>query len=104
MSKMLAGLVGAVTVAAAAGPGHATAAEAAMQVNSYADLLKPIPNAVEVLRTLDAQPAPEPMVQDVQYYHHHHHHHHHAYYSRRYWHHHHHHHHYQRYGYGYNRY
>jgi len=95
MSKMLAGLVGAVTAAAAAGPAHA--AGPAMQAKSYADLLKPVPNAVEVLRALDAQAAPEATVQEVQYYHHHHHHH----YHRRYYHHHHHHHHYGRYGYGY---
>jgi hypothetical protein len=98
MAKMLAGLVGAVTVAAVGAPGHA---DAAMQASSYADLLKPIPNAVEVLKALDAEAQPEAMVQEVQYYHHHHHHHHHRYYRRRYYHHHHHHHHHGRYGYGY---
>lgn len=58
---------------------------------SYADLLEPIPNAVEALLADELSRArqPKPLVQLAQYYHHHHHHHHHGYFE----HHHHHHHH-----------
>jgi hypothetical protein len=52
--------------------------EAALQANSYADLLRPISNALDLLAT---EPEPEreaaPPVRQVRYYHHHHHHHHH---------------------------
>lgn len=45
---------------------------------SYADLLAPIPNAVETLRADNAAQAAQPhaRVQLAQYHHHHHHHHH----------------------------
>ena len=78
---------------------------------SYAELLEPIPNAVERLRMADAEAAARPAVLvEAQYdtppnVHHHHHHHHHHQYVRRHWrhrfvrhyhyHHHHHHHHHQ---------
>jgi hypothetical protein len=99
MEKSIAGLIGAVGVMAAASPSHAATNMApslndVMQVNSYADLLKPIPNAVAMKQEFEAaqssRPA-EPEVMTIQYYHHHHHHHH-RYYRRRYYHHHHHHH------------
>jgi len=92
-----------------------------LQANSYADLLKPIPNAAATLRAVDEQ-APtqstDANIQLAQFYHHHHHHHHgyyhhhhHGYFGppvvvvprRRYHHHHHHHHHHHGY-YGYYRY
>ncbi|MCJ2072017.1 hypothetical protein MKK75_24985 [Methylobacterium sp. J-030] len=117
MDKTVAGLVGAVTLLAAVDPALAAAAppvrlQAAMQAESYADLLKPIPDAVALLKESDATVQAEPLaaasegdatVQQAQYYHHHHHHHrffrpfyhhhhHHHRYFRRYHHHHHHHH------------
>ena len=100
MDKTVAGLIGAVTALAAAVPSQAATAvplnvEAAMQASSYADLLRPIPNALALLKasaTVEANaalgaPASEgqPTVQEVQYHHHHHHH-----YRRRHHHHHHH--------------
>ncbi len=76
---------------------------------SYAELLDPIPNAVDTLRTVE-QTAPEARsgaIQLAQYYygyphhHHHHHHHHHGYVYRYFrphvYHHHHHHHHHHHY-------
>jgi hypothetical protein len=103
MEKRLAGLLGAASMMALGAPASAMPAapdvHSALQVTSYADLLKPIPNASAVLEAADAaaleQPASagEAAIVPVQYYHHHHHHHHHAYYRRRYHHHHHHHHH-----------
>ncbi len=97
MDKSIAGLIGAVSVLAA---GSAQAAAAApvqldqvMRATSYADLLRPVPNALAVLRAQSELPAPAPtddataMLRKVQYHHHHHHHH------RRHHHHHHHHHH-----------
>lgn len=47
---------------------------------SYAELLTPIPNAVERLRAADAAEAEAPKLIDAQYvaHHHHHHHHHHS--------------------------
>jgi hypothetical protein len=102
MDKTVAGLLGAVT-ALAVTPSQAAAptplgADAAMHAHSYADLLKPIPNALALLKasaTAEARasvgaPAPEgeATLQDVQY--HHHHHHHHRFFRRRFYHHHHH--------------
>ena len=87
----------------------ASSPSASAPVESYADLLEPIPNAVALLQTVDetAPAAATENVQLAQFYHHHHHHHHsfyrhhHSYYPRvvvvpryrRYHHHHHHHHH-----------
>ncbi len=54
MDKNLAGLIGAVASLTATVPSHAATrapvtAETLMQVNSYADLLRPIPNALAPL-------------------------------------------------------
>ncbi|HEX4198149.1 MAG TPA: hypothetical protein VHZ26_11970 [Caulobacteraceae bacterium] len=73
--------------ALAAGPGLAGPANAAPPAvpvaTSYAELLQPIPNAVERLKASDAEAASRPArLIDAQYgpfnrHHHHHHHHHH---------------------------
>lgn len=112
MDKTVAGLIGAVTLLAAADPAQAampaeTRLTAAMQAESYADLLKPIPNAVALLKEADeaagkaellpAASEGEATVQQAQYYYHHHHHHHHGFYPPFYHHHHHHHRYYRRY-------
>ncbi len=110
MDKTVVGLLGAVgalmTVTAGQAATQPASPQAVLQAASYSDLLRPIPNALETLRALDAQAAEAPAAQmeEVQYYpqygyapsyyqyrYYHHHHHHHAYYRR--WHHHHHHHH-----------
>ena len=112
MDKTVAGLIGAVTLLSAADPAQAampapTGLTAAMHAESYADLLKPIPDAVALLKESDeaaakAEPLPaasegEATVQQAQYYYyHHHHHHHHGFYEPYYHHHHHHHHRYYR--------
>ena len=98
MNKTMTGLLGAVGALAAAGATQAApAVSTVMQASSYADLLKPIPNALAVQAVFAEQRATEaaPEATEVQYFyrHHHHHHHHHRYYRRRYHHHHHHHHH-----------
>ena len=105
MDKKLAGLLGAVGAFAAAASAQAATAgapgiEEAMRADTYADLLKPIPNATALLRVSDAAAAEAPArLMHVQYYHHHHHHHHHhryyrpRYYPQRVFHRHHHHHH-----------
>jgi hypothetical protein len=108
MDKKIASLVGAMGALAASGQVQAAPAthldvEAAMQATSYADLLKPIPNAVELWKASASMPAPQvettsdPAIIDVQDHHHHHHHHHHRRHHRRIVvplpHHHHHHHH-----------
>jgi hypothetical protein len=57
---------------------HASPApsRAVPEANSYADLLQPIPNAVERLRAADAEEmARPPRLIQAQYHHHHHHHH-----------------------------
>ncbi len=56
-----------------------------LQAQSFAELLRPIPNAMAALSAVEAQPAAsgggERMAQDYDYgYHHHHHHHHHHHY------------------------
>ncbi len=87
MSKTLTGAIGAVaavalcnTAPAEAQPGHGDP----YAITSYADLLEPVQNAVEVLKADDAaRPQRGPLLEQVQYYYHHHHHH---------WYHHHHHH------------
>lgn len=119
MDKKIVGLVGALSALAApetvqAMPATGPNVNDVLRVQSYAELLDPIPNAVALLRAADAAPAPEAgSVQQVQYYYHHHHHHHHHhhgywrpyyyYYPRPYYHHHHHHHHHHH-GYYYNPY
>jgi hypothetical protein len=110
MEKKKAGLLGALAGVASIGTAHAAVPAAApevMHVASYADLLTPIPDAVNVLKLSNAelrQRAAETArapLERAQYYNqpapHHHHHHHHQYYAPpppppRYHHHHHHHH------------
>ena len=89
MDKTLAGLLGAVgsLATAASAPTHASPLdyEAAMQAASYADLLKPIPNAAALWKAAAIEPGNEAppavqgdgVVQEVQYHDHDHHHHHH---------------------------
>jgi len=82
MKGRTAGVIGAISaLAAGSGMGAAaTHAEAAVPVaNSYADLLQPIPNAVERLQVADAERAEQPAVLiKAQYAVHDHHHHHHV--------------------------
>ena len=92
MDRKLVGLVG---VAAALAPAVAAASPASGPDDgaaaSYADLLTPIPNAVEKLKASDALLRSEDVaatLEMAQYYYHHHHHHH---FYRRFYHHHHHH-------------
>ena len=105
MDKKIAALLGAVAGVATMGSAQAATGPAAngseaLQASSYADLLAPVPNAVEALKADDAARAQETAaeVQLAQYYpypypyYRYRHHHHHAY-SRRYRYHHHHHHH-----------
>jgi len=88
MEKKTACLVGAITSLSAMGSAQATVNPGAglaetMQVSSYSELLKPIPNAAELLQASNAELLSR--AQPVQYYqeeppppsyHHHHHHHH----------------------------
>jgi len=103
MDKKIVGLVGAIAAIAApeavqAMPATAANAGVILHVQSYVELLDPIPNAASLLSAVDSAPATDALkVQKVQYYHHHHHHHH---WRRRHYHHHHHHHH-RGYGYRY---
>ena len=90
MKRSTAMLAGAATVALAAG---ALATSPAMAdpiplATSYADLLEPVPNAMERLASADANP-PAAQMELAQWdnrgggnYHHHHHHHHHHYRNR----------------------
>jgi hypothetical protein len=98
MEKKTAVLIGGIASLATLGSAQAAVdhgAEVArtMQVSSYSELLKPIPNAVELLKASNAEVLREAQEQmrarPVQYYYYYHHHHHHHYH-----HHHHHHHHY----------
>jgi hypothetical protein len=128
MDKKLVGLLGAVATLATmdavhAAPEPAQAPAEVLKASSFDDLLKPIPNAAQVLRAIDERGPVKAAdassnVQVAQfvypYYHHHHHHHHHHHYGYgvrvippgipvpgRYYHHHHHHHHHNRYYEGY---
>ena len=88
MDKKIASLVGALSAVGVAGP-----AAAAATPEAYANLVRPIPNALTALMA-DELTRPKSEVGDVleaQYYYHHHHHHH-RWWRRRYYHHHHHHH------------
>ena len=113
MDKKIAGLLGAVATLGAFGAAQAAplahpAPTDVLEANSFADLLKPIPNAAVLLQAVDESgpvSSADANVQLVQY-HHHHHHHHHAYRRivpriilgpRRHHHHHHHHHHHNHY-------
>ncbi|WP_298252843.1 hypothetical protein [Bradyrhizobium sp.] len=91
MEKKIAGLLGAVATlgavnASQAAPMRAPAPSDILKVNSFAELLEPIPNAAELLKIVDQSgpgPSPAANVQPAQYwYHHHHHHHHHNFYPR----------------------
>jgi hypothetical protein len=108
VDKTIVGLVGAISTVAAVGVAPTNTAQASpaaspglaevMRVEAYEDLLKPIPNAVALLRedeTMRAQAGEATTKGDVQLAYHHHHHHHHRWWRRwhRYHHHHHHHHH-----------
>ena len=93
MDMKIAGVLGAVTAFAAASPAlampNAVDLDSAMQASSYADLLKPIPNAAALLKVSDARDAEAALlapavegdatIEQVQFYHHHHHHHHYGY-------------------------
>jgi hypothetical protein len=90
MDKTIAGLIGAVALSTpfasqAASPAPQSI-EAAMQASSYADLLKPIPNAMSLVAANEPAASSEPAVVLAQYYYHRHHH-----YRRRHHYHHHHH-------------
>jgi hypothetical protein len=80
MNRKTATLVGA-SVALAAGSAFAAApateASPPPVASSYAELLQPIPNAVERLKASNAEAAAQPRLIEAQYAHHHHHHHHH---------------------------
>jgi hypothetical protein len=122
MNKVV-GLVGAITGLATLDTAQAATVASPNTVGltgarSFAELLEPIPNALAVLRTMDAaeaartvpESATDPTVTLVQYHHHHHrerahhHHHHHRWFRHHHHHHHHryrhhHHHHHHRSGY-----
>ena len=92
MDKKLAGLVGVMGALAVAAPVHAAIPnlDDAMRAETYADLLRPIPNAGVLLVKSNAAAmeahANAPELIEVQYYHnHHHHHHHHNQYERPYY-------------------
>jgi len=82
MDKNLAGLIGAVASLTATVPSHAATrapvtAETLMQVNAYADLLRPIPNALALLKASNAAQArvaesgvsqDEATIQDAQFF------------------------------------
>jgi hypothetical protein len=101
MEKRIAGLLGAIATlgtfnAAQAAPAPSPAPTDVLQASSFADLLKPIPNAAALLQAVD-QSAPATSanenIQLVRYHHHHHHAHRRIIVVPRYRHHHHHHHH-----------
>ncbi|MGZ5874668.1 MAG: hypothetical protein ACXWKP_21420 [Bradyrhizobium sp.] len=85
MEKKIAGLLGAMAALGAvtateAAPTPTPVPSDALRANSFADLLKPIPNAAAVLKVVDQSrpnPSADENVKLAQYYHHHHHHHHH---------------------------
>ena len=87
MDKKLAGLVGVMGALAVAAPGQAATPhlDDVMRADTYADLLRPIPNATALLSQSDAIAAEAPALMEVQYYYHHHHHHHHHRYERPYY-------------------
>jgi hypothetical protein len=89
MDKRIAGLLGAVgALASLPGAAAASPADSAalLKVQSYAELLNPIPNAKAVLAAVDETQDPIGTSSELAQHHHHHHH-------RRHRHHHHHHHH-----------
>jgi hypothetical protein len=102
MDKTIVGLLSGASALALMGGAQAAppAVEPAIQpASSFAELLEPIPNAVERLnadnqRAASDAAADEHPVQLAQYYHHHHHHHYYHYHHHHHYYHHHHHHHY----------
>jgi hypothetical protein len=94
MDKLTLGLIaglGTVVAASSVQANTSEPSEAVLKTTSVAELLNPIPNALEKLRALDARaeakPAETQMAETIIVKHHHHHHHH----YRRHHHHHHHH-------------
>ncbi len=65
MDKTIAGLLGAVGALVAGASAQGAPVASVLHASSYADLLRPVPNAVEALRTLDAAEAAQ--VETVQY-------------------------------------
>ncbi len=95
MDKTIAGLLGAVGALVAGTSAQAAPTASLLHAASYSDLLRPVPNAVAALKTLDE--AEQAQVEQVQYgptiiLRNGHHHHHRVYRRPRYHHHHHHHH------------
>jgi hypothetical protein len=81
MDGKTATMIGAAALAVSPGLASAAQASAVPAAASYADLLEPIPNAVERLKAADQEAAARPpMLIEAQYvaHHHHHHHHHHV--------------------------
>jgi hypothetical protein len=78
-NKKIAGLIGAMATLGSFNPAEAAPAPTdILRVNSFADLLEPIPNAVALLQAVDENaPAAsrDENLQLAQYHHHHHHHH-----------------------------
>jgi hypothetical protein len=100
MDKTIIGLLSGASALALMG-GAQAAPVAVAPASSFAELLEPIPNAVELLNADNQRAASEAAgdehpIQLAQYYHHHHHHHyhHHHYHHHHHYYHHHHHHHY----------
>lgn len=82
MDKKISGLIGAAAAFVVASPASATTISASnpMAVQSYSDLLEPIPNALELMKVEDsAVGETQARVQLADYHDHHHHHHHHRY-------------------------
>jgi hypothetical protein len=102
MDKSIIGLLSGASALALMGGAQAApaAVELAVQpAGSFAELLEPIPNAIELLNADNQRAASDPAadehpIQLAQYYHHHHHHHYHHHHYRHHYHHHHHHHYY----------
>jgi hypothetical protein len=97
MDKTIIGLLSGASALALMG-GAQAAPVAVAPASSFAELLEPIPNAVELLnadnqRAASEAAADEHPIQLAQYYHHHHHHYHHHHYHHHHYHHHHYHHH-----------
>jgi hypothetical protein len=87
MDKKIAGLLGAAAALATVGSVQAAAVDstAGAAVPTYRDLLNPVPNAVEALKSDDASRVSAPGTENLEVAqviigvgHHHHHHHHHA--------------------------
>lgn len=101
MDKKIAGLLGAAAALTAVNSAQAAAPTTGVEpAATYRDLLEPIPNALAMLKSEDAQGTTAPASGQTRLAQHHHHHHHrywrpyhHHHHHHRYYHHHHHHHH-----------